>query len=512
MKCIRVFIASLLFSLSLAFVSAVEIRSLWVTPWNLTSPEQIDELVSDALENNQNEILAEVRYRADALYIPNKSNAMFNNPEPRSYILPSNDFDPLEYLLEKAHSVGISVQAWVSVLNVTPTNKDRLRTNYIYQNHSNWIMTDAYGRRMNGNNYMGNFIDPGILEVRSHLLNVMLDIVANYPTLDGFHLDYIRYPAIQYGHSGESLRRYKESCLSAPMTWNEWRIKQVTDLVREFRERSLLINPRLLITAAVFANLNDAEYDYAQDWTNWLDEGMIDRAYPMAYAKQYNTFQRVLENIADKTDRQKVVIGLRAWQENFPRIDYKVEQIIDKARLSRQMRFAGIALFSYEGVKKSEFFPELTAALYDWVDPGFFFTDDDDFIASITTRSGLSTNADTLVNIAPNNPIRSIKILEIGEASSVKSNSGSYIDSILLEGNIVIVTIYLDKEDKWMLEMYDETGNSVFKSSKVYPRGFYTEEGAMTTMQTDDFQQGIYTLRLSNKHQTLVSEKKFMVN
>ena len=72
MKYSRLVISIVLFILLRVYCKAKEIRSLWVTPWNLTSEAQIDEVVMDAVQNNQTEILAEVRYRADALYIPNK--------------------------------------------------------------------------------------------------------------------------------------------------------------------------------------------------------------------------------------------------------------------------------------------------------------------------------------------------------------------------------------------------------------------------------------------------------
>ncbi len=361
-------------------INATEIRSLWVMPWNITNEAQIDELVLDAVHNNQTEILAEVRYRADALYTPNKINYTFNNPEPRSNILKNNDFDPLEYLLQQAHLNGLQVQAWISALNVISPNGNSLRNNYIYREHPDWIMVDSYGNLMNGKSYMGYFVDPGIPEVKNHLLNVILDIVANYPTLDGIHLDYIRYPAQKIGYSKVSVSRYNSELQSTNMSWNEWRIKQITELISNLRERARLINPNLLITAAVFADLQEARIHYAQDWPAWLKSGIIDRAYPMAYVKKYTNFYRIINEIANDAPKDSIVVGLRAWQENPPYVDYPVGQIIEKAKLSRQMGFAGIALFSYEGVKKTGMFPALAAGLYEWQENELPETDEEKFI------------------------------------------------------------------------------------------------------------------------------------
>jgi uncharacterized lipoprotein YddW (UPF0748 family) len=502
------FLIFLTFSFSMTH--SIEIRSLWVTPWSLTSAAQIDNLIDDALTNNQNEILAEVRYRSDAMYIPNKSDSSFYNPEPRSYILPEKGFDPLEYLLDKAHENGIFVQAWVSVLCATPTSRDLLRSNYIFRNHPDWILKDAYGRMMNGSNYMGNFIDPGILAVRNHLVNVMLDIVTNYPNLDGVHLDYIRYPAIQFGHSSESLNRYKEACRDSAMTWNDWRILQVTDLIREFRERALQINPRLLVTAAVFADTYEAKVHLAQDWTSWLQEGLIDRAYPMAYAKRNANFERVINDIAELTDKNRVVIGLRAWQENYPRIDYQIDQVIDKAKICREYNFAGIALFSYGGAKKSGYFPQLSEAIYPPQENETFFYDEEDFLEKLTRVTYTPVIQNTSKEIL--DPIsNSVKIL--ADSIGVKDDkpSNSYFDSIDLHAGIYYITMYLDNEGLWELTISDENDKPLFQKKKLYPKGYYTDEWQGDDLEGKPIGHGVYTLRLANHGNEMIIEKKFLV-
>jgi len=490
---------------------AKDIRAIWVMPWNLTNAEQIDILVTDAVENNQNEILAEVRYRADALYLPNKYNSNYNNPEPRSYVLKNDDFDPLEYLLTEAHSHGIAVQAWLSVLNVTPTNKDKLRTNYIFQNHNNWIMTDSRGSKMNGNNYMGNFIDPGILEVKNHLLNVMLDIVTNYPSLDGIHLDYIRYPAQQYGHSSESVRRFNEANQTHTIKWNDWRIAQVTELIRDFRDRAVTINPELIITAAVIADFNEAKTHYAQDWVSWINTGLIDRVYPMAYAKDYSNFYNIVKNIADLTPKEKVIVGLRAWQENFPRIDYKVDRIIEKAKLCELMGFGGLAFFSYEGLKNTGMFPELMVALYDWQDMDFDANDEDSFITKVTSKYRYSIDKDSIEVTSAHDKYRSVK-LQTDDSELTKSTKPlAYFDSIILKGNIYYLTFYFERERKWKWEIIDVKNEVLFEKEHVYPRGYYTEEWNGSGKGGQVITNGIYTLRVKDSSGKVVNEKKFIV-
>lgn len=503
MRIVRTIILILSFTIMSFTCNAKEIRALWVVPWNLTNPEQIDELILEAITNNQTELLAEVRYRSDALYIPNKTDSTYYNPEPRSYVLKNNDFDPLQYLLERAHSYGLAVQAWLSVLNATPTNKDKLKSNYVYANHNEWIMTDSYGNRMNGSNYLGYFIDPGINDVKIHLMNVILDIVENYPELDGIHLDYIRYPAKQYGYSTESVRKYNEYLKNEKITWNQWRINQITEFIRELRERVLLINSNIDITAAVIADIEDARIQYAQDWVDWVNKGLIDRVYPMAYAKDYDKFQYILSYIDYMVDKEKVVVGLRAWQENYPIVDYSVNKIIDKAKLCRKMGFGGLALFSYEGLMQSGYFPQLSTALFEWIDVSQF-EDEEDFLSQITSHYQYYAQADS-------NSISAKDLNHENYSMKEEYKPKTYFDNIVLYGGKYYISLFFEFESNWKWEILDLNNKIIYEKEHLYSRGNINEEWNGITFENKIIQPGVYIFRVKDSFDVTVNEKKFMV-
>jgi uncharacterized lipoprotein YddW (UPF0748 family) len=501
---------SLLLMLSLSSsVLYCEVRALWVMPWNITNKEQIDEMLFDAYENNQTEVLAEVRYRADAMYIPNKYNSVFNNPDPRSSILKNTSFDPLDYMIEKAHSYGIQVQAWIVVLNSVQTNKDLASTNHIYKNHSDWIMTDTYGNRMNASNYMGYFIDPGIPEVKNYLINVMLDIVSNYPDLDGIHLDYIRYPAKHLGYSKISVNRFQEFKTTNNIEWNDWRILQLTNLIKEFRDLALAINPNLAITAAVMADAQEAKIHYAQDWISWINNGILDRVYPMAYAKEYNNFHRVVSYYSDLLPQEKIVIGLRAWQES-PKQYYDVSRIIEKANLSRQFGFGGIALFSYEGVKKSGFFPKLFAALYKDRVTSMNDSAEDKFISMITQSYHTGSDSTTTQMIVPNSNC-DINAQDSLETSKLDYTL-SFCENIAVSENEIKFTFYFAKTDRWIWKVLDANDIEIFSENKIYTRGMVLDEWNGIIHDSNRISSGIYTLKLYSSQKVLVHEKRFVIN
>ncbi|HOV15886.1 MAG TPA: family 10 glycosylhydrolase [Candidatus Cloacimonadota bacterium] len=491
--------------------SAFEIRALWVTPWNLTTKEQIDELVNDAVQSNQTEILAEVRYRADALYIPNKMSSQYSNPEPRYENLTNPDFDPLQYLLEIAHANTLEVQAWLTVFCVTPTKKEILSSNYIYQNHQDWILTDNYGNKMNPAKYSGYFIDPGNPEVRNYLINVILNLVDNYPELDGIHLDYIRYPDRQFGYNSIYFKQLSEEAVNG-IQGNDWRKEQITEFLRVLRSKAKSVNPRLLITAAVIANVQEAEIDYAQDWINWLNQGIIDRAYPMAYVKKYGNFYRLLSEIGELTPADSVVIGLRAWQDDYPKIDYPAEQIIEKANLVRQTGFAGMAMFNYDSLKKTGMLPLLANALWPRQEFDLFAYADDEFLTQITTsyRYYNYTAADTLMATEQRRQ-KSVEMIADPPDNSVREAGSAYCDYVSYQNEQYYFTFFFPSPGKWSWEIIDLQNSLIYKKQGFFPQGFYIDVWNGVTKTQEPISPGIYTLIIKDEHGNLSGEKKFIV-
>ncbi|MEN6445218.1 MAG: family 10 glycosylhydrolase [Candidatus Cloacimonas sp.] len=348
-----------------------EIRSVWIMPWDITTENNIDQIIDTAIACQQNELLVEVRYRADALFETSKGSYLYVNPEPVSYVLNTSNFDPLAYIIEKAHQNGIAVQAWIVVLNATQTEQNLIRQNYIYKNHKDWVTYDKNGNRMNNGYRYGYFIDPGVPEVQEYLLNIIGNLAAGYPDLDGIHLDYIRYPDSNLGYHPISVERYKEYCQNQEeITYNEWRIKQINNFVENAYFKIKEINPSILLTAAVFADIADANVSCAQDWQTWLNEGFIDRVYPMAYDVNYSRFAKQMDQIKLLNMDSKIVIGIRAWNDNGSSLAiergayYNVRDVAKKIELIRDKGFAGISLFSYSGLQIGNAWEQLAKLSY----------------------------------------------------------------------------------------------------------------------------------------------------
>ncbi len=338
-----------------------EIRALWALPWSTDTKGGLDSLITAAVESRQTDILIEVRYRSDALYKTNRLPDEFPNPEPRSHILRGSDFDPLEYALREGHKNNLRVHAWFVTFNATPVDSLLISQNYIHRNHPDWITYGEDNLQQQPGTKPGCFIDPGLPEVHDHLLNVIGDLLTGYPLLDGLHLDYVRYPGSRWGYHPISVAAYNRSRTGRRISWNQWRMEQVTSFVEKTRELVDSLSPGLVFSAAVIADPDKAGKHYAQDWLNWLQQGIIDYAYPMAYESDDGDFDRIISELTKDQLCQKIIVGIRAWNENgeslISRDDeshYNIMDVAEKIKTVREEGFAGISLFSYDGLIKDD--------------------------------------------------------------------------------------------------------------------------------------------------------------
>ena len=347
------------FSCFLLFIFSplnAEIRAIWVPIWDLKTPEKIDVLIEDAEENNLNQILAEVRYRGDAMYFPNKTDSTYTNSEKRSYTLQDSLFDPLDYLVEKTKTKNIEVHAWLTMYVITPHKLENIDPEHIYYQHPEWITADFTGKTMPNNILEGAYLDPGIPEVQEYLFKVVMDIVVNYE-IDGVQLDYIRYPDREFGYNKIAYKNYQEQIkFQDAESWQNWKEDQICSFIQKLNNAIKTVSPNTELTAAVISKVDKAEKIYSQNWKKWLQEGFVDRAYLMAYQIKDEDFKTVIDTVSTFNLKNKIVVGLKAWSKNC---SYPVSKINEKIDISRKQKFAGIAFFSYTGIKECGYFKGL---------------------------------------------------------------------------------------------------------------------------------------------------------
>jgi uncharacterized lipoprotein YddW (UPF0748 family) len=358
-----------------------EIRALWVVRTSLTSPEKIRTMVNAAADNGFNTLIVQVRGRGDAYYN--------SRVEPRAAELKDQPltFDPLAMTLDEAHKRGLKVHAWLNTsllanLDALPTHPD-----HVYNKHPEWLAVPrpvaaelhklspgdpAYRQKIvewskgNRAELEGVYTGPANPKVRNHIYKIWMDVLKHYP-VDGLHFDYVRLASPDFDYSRTSLKAFdkwlqprlstderqalkkskKENPLAAPelhaARFADFQREQITELVERIYRAVKKQNPKVLVSAAVFANDENAYTRRFQDWRRWLQMGILDVACPMAYSTDTAVFQKQIE-IASTTAhgaKREVWAGIGAYR-------IPVESTVEKIGVARALGADGIILFSYD--------------------------------------------------------------------------------------------------------------------------------------------------------------------
>lgn len=197
----------------------------------------------------------------------------------------------------------------------------------------------------------GAFLDPGIPAVQTYLLNVLADIASNY-AVDGIQLDYIRYPDSIYGYNPLAINAFKQSGSS---NFNQWKQDQINGFVNKAYILLKNQNPKLIVSAAVFANQPIAIGKLSQNWKGWLKHNYIDQIYVMAYNTHNSSFDKILQGIKE-VDKKKTNIVLRAWKDSKP---YLVNQINEKIYISKHYGFHNLGFYSYSGLVENQYLNQI---------------------------------------------------------------------------------------------------------------------------------------------------------
>ena len=365
----------------LATLPANEVRALWVVRNTLTSPEKIHNLVERASAAGFNTLIVQVRGRGDAYY---KSGW-----EPRAIELKDQptDFDPLAVTLAEAHGRGLKVHAWLNTSLLA--NLDALPTdpNHVYNKHPEWLAVpravakelfsksprDALYRqrivewsKANRSELEGVYTGPANPKVREHIYRIWMDIIQKYP-VDGMHFDYVRFASPDFDYSRTSLKAFrkwlepqltaserralkkalKENPLAATEKYTakfgDFQRAQVTTLVEHIYHAVKKRRPDVIVSAAVFANDENAFTRRFQDWRRWLRMGILDVACPMAYTPDTAIFQKQIE-VATSTAH---AAGRRVWA-GIGAYRIPAESTVEKINTARTIGADGIILFSYD--------------------------------------------------------------------------------------------------------------------------------------------------------------------
>ncbi|MXY99606.1 family 10 glycosylhydrolase, partial [Candidatus Poribacteria bacterium] len=272
--------------------------------------------------------------------------------------------DQIAQCVQAAHAHGLEVHVWKITWNLEGAPKEFVEK------------IRAEGRtQVSATGEALNWLCP------SHPKNVLLEldsileIVTNYD-VDGIHLDYIRYPGSHACYCDGCRERFVRTIRKPINEWpaevlpktgaygeqyTEWRVQQITRLVRLIHKRTNEVDPEIKISAAVFGWYPGCIQTIGQDWVAWAKSGYIDFVCPMNYTEDAGYFTELLTNqLALMPKGVPIYPGIGATASNsLLTPDAVVEQIY----LSRNLGASGWTIFDYSVDISETLLPALTLGI-----------------------------------------------------------------------------------------------------------------------------------------------------
>ena len=336
-------------------------NGLWVIREFATSKENIDEVISFCSKNNIDEIYFQIRGRGDAFY-----ESRFIK---RSEKITNKEFDPLSYICKKASLKNIKINAWFNTYILYSNSKVDPGISHIFNLFPEWTSTDRYGindaninfNKLKNKIFEGSYLSPIHPKVNQYLFILIREIIDNY-TIDGIHLDYVRFQNRDYGFNPAGrnifkketglnpelyMDKYKNLSKKIPdpiffELYDAYRTEAVNSLIKKIKKYASAQLVPIKLSAAVKASPQIAKERYFQDWSRWLKEEWIDYVVIMNY-NNYNNYISNIDNIYNTINEKyhnRIYCGVGIWKLSPSESQREIAY-------SRKMGFENIVYFSY---------------------------------------------------------------------------------------------------------------------------------------------------------------------
>lgn len=297
MKKFKILVLSLVMIFSVfrldSFASYKEMRAAWIsTVYNMDWPKTKNNISKQKQEYIEmldklkgigiNTVVFQVRPKSDALY-----NSSIN---PWSDVLTGTQgknpgYDPLAFAIEEAHKRGMELHAWFNPYRVTTSGTDinKLASNNQARLHKDWLL------EYNSGSNKALMYNPGLPEVRKHIVDTVSEVVRNY-NVDGIHFDDYFYRDGM--NDDDTYKKYGNG-----LNKGDWRRENVNTLLREVKSAIKSIKPNVEFGVSPSGIWRNKSSDHTgsdtrgfehysksyADSRTWIREGLIDYIVPQIY-------------------------------------------------------------------------------------------------------------------------------------------------------------------------------------------------------------------------------------
>ena len=233
-----------------------------------------------------NAVIVQIRTAGDALY-PTKLAPWSKYLTGQQGTAPKTQENPLNWMIDAAHQRGLEFHAWLNPYRATmDLNTAGLNPSHDFHKHRKWML--KYGSKW--------YYDPGLPEVKTHLLQIIDEVVENYD-IDAIHFDDYFYPYrepnLEFPDQA-SYAAYKKPGQSK----DDWRRQNVDELILALSQTIKSKKPWVQFGISPFGvwrnkskdpkgsptQAGQTNYDdLFADVLNWMKNGWIDYLIPQLY-------------------------------------------------------------------------------------------------------------------------------------------------------------------------------------------------------------------------------------
>lgn len=260
----------------------------------------------------------------------------------------SNGYDPLEVMVQEAHSRGMSIHAWVNPMRIdTKKNIEAFPSSSVIKQWYDSGKVGTYIMSVPDTNYY--WLNPAYQEVRALICNGVTEIISKYD-VDGIHIDDYFYPTTDKSFDSQAFAQSGATDLSA------WRIETISRMVSDMYSAVKKANPNVLFGISPQGNIdNNYSFMYA-DVRKWCSQsGYLDYIIPQVYfgfKNQWCPFEDTVKKWSDMVTNEnvKIIYGLGIYN-----LGTNTEFTYDTRIFARQIEacmklsnYDGIALYRYD--------------------------------------------------------------------------------------------------------------------------------------------------------------------
>jgi uncharacterized lipoprotein YddW (UPF0748 family) len=193
------------------------------------------------------------------------------------------------------------------------------------------------------------------------------EMLGRYP-VNGLQLDYIRFceqPCCYCGSCraafektlGKPVKKWPAEVAGGPLTGSfiAWKQSVISRWMATIAAEARRLRPGIVVSAAVFADLQRSREEKAQDWKLWIERRDVDYVCTMTYVTDPRDFETRVRNQQAVARRDRVVVGIGSWKFERP------ADINAQIATVRRLGAPGFALFSYDDFAARNFVPNVAA-------------------------------------------------------------------------------------------------------------------------------------------------------